>query len=471
MPEQKNRSSWDKRRARALEEANERLKYMFSKVINHVKPSAGYLVPATDTDIIFAELLLLNGIEVHLVLPWDASQCFELLLAARSTNQTSDIEMLATYKAVFSHPLTRLHYVTQETNTEDKHELLQLSRTVCRGLGKIAAEDLGPKPAQTVRLMSSHNFNKEEWLLSDKVKKGNKFFDLAGDSDSDEDSQPDRYMHTLRVNADPVPFFVPHVRGISEVKAKVKRVFNKITKAARVARLLTSKKIKLDTTNIPMSRIQFQRKLRYVLFAELHTSHVSDAVVQHLHVLFVRQAKAEVDSSHPDFYNSWGDGVVMAFPDIMTCMSAAMNLFSRVTYATEGFNNPEVSNGEVHMSNLLKVCVHAGLVYEGFDPILKRLNYFGTHMNRPAMLAPLTPPGCCYATEQFAACLSTADFKGDCYKIEFVGKARLLHDLENEQNKADFTSDQHFKHMAMFNVTRTDSHVIFTHLPLAASTR
>jgi len=37
--------------------------------------------------------------------------------------------------------------------------------------------------------------------------------------------------------------------------------------------------------------------------------------------------------------------------------------------------------------------------------VLKRVNYFGAHVSRAARIEPVTPEGCVYVTETFAAFL------------------------------------------------------------------
>ena len=48
----------------------------------------------------------------------------------------------------------------------------------------------------------------------------------------------------------------------------------------------------------------------------------------------------------------------------------------------------------------------AGPVYSGHDPIIGKMNYYGSHVNRAARIEPVTIPGCAFLSEQFAALLA-----------------------------------------------------------------
>ena len=41
----------------------------------------------------------------------------------------------------------------------------------------------------------------------------------------------------------------------------------------------------------------------------------------------------------------------------------------------------------------VRISLHAGPVYEEFDPILKKRNFFGSHVNQAAQIEPIVLPG------------------------------------------------------------------------------
>ena len=60
--------------------------------------------------------------------------------------------------------------------------------------------------------------------------------------------------------------------------------------------------------------------------------------------------------------------------------------------------------------------MHTGPVYCAEDPIIKKNNYFGTHVNIAARIEPVTMPGSIYLTEQSACILAVStspDFASD----------------------------------------------------------
>jgi class 3 adenylate cyclase len=110
--------------------------------------------------------------------------------------------------------------------------------------------------------------------------------------------------------------------------------------------------------------------------------------------------------------NTWGDGLFVVMKDVMSAAACALEL-QQIMEALDhhGIGLPE------HIS--LRIGGHYGPVYEIFDPILKKTNYFGSHVSRAARIEPVTPPGDVYVTLQFAAELAIE--KGSEYSAEYVG--------------------------------------------------
>jgi class 3 adenylate cyclase len=74
-------------------------------------------------------------------------------------------------------------------------------------------------------------------------------------------------------------------------------------------------------------------------------------------------------------------------------------------------------------SSQMRVALHAGPVFRGFDPIMNRDSYFGSSVTKAARIEPVTPPGMVYASEAFAATLA-ATAPGD-FSLEYVGRLPL----------------------------------------------
>ena len=70
--------------------------------------------------------------------------------------------------------------------------------------------------------------------------------------------------------------------------------------------------------------------------------------------------------------------------------------------------------------------MHAGPVYEEFDPILKKRNFFGRHVNQAARIEPIVLPGSVFVSETVAALIS---FGYEKYDFEYAGNLELAKDF------------------------------------------
>jgi len=101
-------------------------------------------------------------------------------------------------------------------------------------------------------------------------------------------------------------------------------------------------------------------------------------------------------SYRPRYKNIWGDAFYFVFDDILSAAHYAIELRDLV-------NRLEWSEIGLPRNLSLRIGLHAGPVFQGKEPILKKTNFFGTHVNRAARIEPITSPGNVYASEQFAA--------------------------------------------------------------------
>ena len=74
----------------------------------------------------------------------------------------------------------------------------------------------------------------------------------------------------------------------------------------------------------------------------------------------------------------------------------------------------------------IRISMHAGPVYEEFDPILKRPNFFGRHVNQAARIEPIVLPGSVFVSENVAALIS---FGFEEYDFEYAGNLELAKDF------------------------------------------
>jgi class 3 adenylate cyclase len=76
----------------------------------------------------------------------------------------------------------------------------------------------------------------------------------------------------------------------------------------------------------------------------------------------------------------------------------------------------------------VRIGLHTGPVFEGYDAIIRRNNYFGSHVSRAARIEPVTAPGCAFVSEQFAAALAMTPDHG--FVCEYLGMQPLAKEYD-----------------------------------------
>jgi class 3 adenylate cyclase len=121
------------------------------------------------------------------------------------------------------------------------------------------------------------------------------------------------------------------------------------------------------------------------------------------------------------FRNTWGDGLFMVFKDVLDCAELAVKLLETIeAVAWEKLGLPK--------DTTIRIGVHYGPVYRQMDKIIRRYNYFGSHVNRAARIEPVTTPGCIFTSEQFAAELALLGEHD--YVTEYVGVEELAKEFD-----------------------------------------
>ncbi|HVN34206.1 MAG TPA: adenylate/guanylate cyclase domain-containing protein [Casimicrobiaceae bacterium] len=162
-----------------------------------------------------------------------------------------------------------------------------------------------------------------------------------------------------------------------------------------------------------------RRTLKTLLFADFAGySRLHDAYAPLFQGKFWEVVAAEFAASpvKPVMTNSWGDAIYAVFDRPEAAAEFALRLIEsmrRVDWTAAGLSD----------SSQIRVALHAGPVFSGFDPIMGRDNYFGSSVTRAARIEPVTPPGMAYASEAFAASLAASD--RDRFALEYVGALPL----------------------------------------------
>ena len=161
-----------------------------------------------------------------------------------------------------------------------------------------------------------------------------------------------------------------------------------------------------------------RRSARAMLFGDLKGfSKLTDRELP-IYVDGVLGAIERVRDAHGDkvlLANTWGDGLFLVFRRAHDAAACALDLQAALTqldFAKLGLSAP--------LS--LRIGGHLGPVYETLDPVLGRNNFFGAHVSRAARIEPVTPPGCVYVTETFAAALALEH--SEEFACDYVGMTK-----------------------------------------------
>jgi class 3 adenylate cyclase len=164
------------------------------------------------------------------------------------------------------------------------------------------------------------------------------------------------------------------------------------------------------------------RGLKTMLFADFAGySRLHDAFAPLFQQRFLEIGAQQVAASatKPLDVKTWGDAVYGVFATPREGADFALGLLARmlaVDWTAAGL--PDTSQ--------MRIALHAGPVFEAFDPIMGRHGYFGANVTRAARIEPITPPGMVYASEAFASVLVASGERG--YALEYVGMLPLAKD-------------------------------------------
>ncbi len=113
---------------------------------------------------------------------------------------------------------------------------------------------------------------------------------------------------------------------------------------------------------------------------------------------------------------TWGDGLFFTFEQVVDAGKFALELADLIESTDwRGLGLPADLS--------LRIGLHAGPVYECFDPVSQQTTFCGIHVNHAARIEPITPPGDVYASEAFAALASSSAAR--YFVCEYVGRTPL----------------------------------------------
>jgi len=172
-----------------------------------------------------------------------------------------------------------------------------------------------------------------------------------------------------------------------------------------------------------------RRDTRAMLFGDLHGfSKLTDAQLPTFAEKVMRPLGdvARRHKEHISFIKTWGDGVFVVFRDAGRAAACALDMqdaMSAIDFTAAGL--PETLK--------LRLGGHLGPVYELDDPITDGVDIYGANVSRAARIEPITPEGCVYVTETFAAVLAlhnaaefSCDYVGNTEMAKQYGRLRMF---------------------------------------------
>jgi len=177
---------------------------------------------------------------------------------------------------------------------------------------------------------------------------------------------------------------------------------------------------------------QYKREIYAMLFADIvgfSKLNEKDYVPFHRFMNHVADRLNQL-RSQPVFINTWGDGLFAVMDKAVELMEFAFCLKDAVkTGDFQTFGLPTKMD--------IRIALHSGPVFEIRDPITKRKNLYGSHVNRAARLEPVTLSGHVYACEQYVAQLISEqidrqykdNIKQCRFVLEYIGAMALHKDF------------------------------------------
>jgi tetratricopeptide (TPR) repeat protein len=161
------------------------------------------------------------------------------------------------------------------------------------------------------------------------------------------------------------------------------------------------------------------RAWKSLMFADVAGfSRVQDAFAPHFHERFLELGAGAIAGSRvpPLDAKTWGDALFAVFDIAHDAADFALRFLDS---ARDG----DWTETGIAGTAGIRVALHAGPVFSGFDPVMQRNDFFGASVTRAARIEPVTPTGTVYASEAFAAMLASEAH--DAFVLEYIGRLPL----------------------------------------------
>jgi class 3 adenylate cyclase len=103
-----------------------------------------------------------------------------------------------------------------------------------------------------------------------------------------------------------------------------------------------------------------------------------------------------------EYRNTWGDALFVVLADPLAAARCGLDLRDAVA-------GIDLAGEDLPDSLALRLSGHIGPIFPVVDPVVRQPSFSGSHITRVARLEPVTPPGALVVTEAFAAALELSD--------------------------------------------------------------
>jgi class 3 adenylate cyclase len=147
-------------------------------------------------------------------------------------------------------------------------------------------------------------------------------------------------------------------------------------------------------------------------------SRVQDAFAPRFHERFLDLGARAIAQSRtrPLDAKTWGDALYVVFDTAEDAADFALRFLDSTL-------DGDWSDAGMPGTSRIRIALHAGPVYRGYDPVMQRDDYFGSSVTRAARIEPIAQPGTVYASEAFAATLASGRERR--FTLEYVGRVPL----------------------------------------------
>ena len=134
------------------------------------------------------------------------------------------------------------------------------------------------------------------------------------------------------------------------------------------------------------------------------------------HFLGKVAALMESSGKEPIVKNTWGDAIYCVFDHVSDAGIFALRLRDLV-------HDNDWTKFGLPNDLTIRIALHAGPAHPCFDPVLRRLTFLGSHVNRTARIEPIAEEGQIYASQAFAALVAAEGVKE--LVCDYVGQRQL----------------------------------------------